>query len=554
MKPISLAAYIQATFRIYDKLGNLVPLELDVGQLAAVNAIEFGYDINKIKSVPSRVPTGIIMNWPRQRFGKTTATAATAASYLILGKHMNIGCISKDEDSCLMFKDRVSQLLHSNPLIDKMLKTRQAKETVDEIHFNDNHFKSHPNSRAIRGNSYNILIADEAAYIDDEHLRDDALPTTFSIGWRWIMLSTPLGSMRTTHFGQCYALGLATRPVICSTCRKEYKIDNFPNVKTYSFDLPSTMLPCNKCGGTKYEFGVGEYSVIPVDALNSKRVSKEEILHQLEIAGNTPLARQEILGEFIDEAALVFREEWLQACTDFSMPNFNPPQPSAYYVMGVDFGKYHDSSSFAITHLKDNKTVLDCLVTKEPSTIALQKWDYDDVREDIIRLAKMYNVSAIAADATGVGDAILETLRNDLRQEGMNVRLLSNKSDRLGYVIGSAQAKTQIIALLESLLSSTRITLPTKTDKEIRKFWEEAFNFSYEITDSGVKYGTQNFHDDRIIAVGLSCWGNTLNKWFSTKNAFAGEYGKYDGNERIQARKVPTSSVTGDWSTGSERV
>ncbi len=554
MKPISLAAYITSTFRIYDKSGSLVPLELDVGQLAAVNAIEFGYDINKIPRVPSRVPTGIIMNWPRQRFGKTTACAATVGAYLVLGKHMNIGCISKDEDSCLMFKDRVSQLLHTNPTIDKMLKQHIGKETVDEIHFNNNHFKSHPNSRAIRGNSYNILIADEAAFIDDEHLRDDALPTTFSIGWRWIMLSTPLGSMRTTYFGQCYAMGLASRPIICSTCLAQYKIEDFPNVKTYGFDLPTDMLPCKKCGNTKYEFGVGEYSVIPVDALNSKRVSKDEILHQLEIAGNTPLARQEILGEFIDEAALVFREEWLQACTNFSMPNFNPPQKGFYYVMGVDFGKYHDSSSFAITHIEGGKTILDCLFTKEPSTIAAQKWDYKDVREDIIRLCKMYNVSAIAADSTGIGDAVLEELRTDLRAEGLNIKLLSNKSERLGYVIGSSQAKTQIISLLESLFTSTTITLPTKTDKEIRKFWEEAFNFSYEITDSGVKYGTQNFHDDRIIAVGLSCWGNTLNKWFATKNAFAGEYGKYDGNERLQARKVPTSCVAGDWSTGSERI
>jgi hypothetical protein len=46
----------------------------------------------------------------------------------------------------------------------------------------------------------------------------------------------------------------------------------------------------------------------------------------------------------------------------------------------------------------------------------------------------------------------------------------------------------------------------------------ELLRFECTVEEGGyIKYGTQNFHDDRVIAFALSLWGNQSSNWYFPK-------------------------------------
>ena len=60
--------------------------------------------------------------------------------------------------------------------------------------------------------------------------------------------------------------------------------------------------------------------------------------------------------------------------------------------------------------------------------------------------------------------------------------------------------------------------LPPRTEPEIDELVTELLRFECEIVEGGyIKYGTQNYHDDRVIALALSLWGNKSSNWYFPK-------------------------------------
>jgi len=558
---ISMVNFIESTFKVIGASGDMENVKLTAAQKAAINAIEFGYDIINVHHPPKVLPKGVLMNWPRGG-GKTFSIACSIAAHLVLENNVRIGATATDEGLAKEIKEIVRSLLASNPNTDALVEKEDVlKIIVRKPGGGRNKFTCHPHSESIRGRHFHILFIDEAAKYDQEILESAVLPTVRRFGRRWIMLSTPRGRINDTIFGRRIVSGITTRPIICSTCGASYpqeKFDGFyfgaPRLPqnldecyNYKFkDVPPPGLPpCEKCGKDIYEYGVGKYSVIFVDPLDYPNKTREEVIEEVREAGNTPLARQEIFGEFIEGVATVFREDWINAAILRGGEGFPFPRQDVFYVMGVDFGKYHDASVICVTHMEGEDVFLDYMTTKSGKDIAGQTLDYKDVRFDIISICRSFNVSVIVADATGVGDPIMEQLKTDLMNEGLgHVLVASNRRNRPGYVIGGAKAKADLVGVLEKLFTSNHIIFP-RNEKEVAELKNELLSFAFEVTRSNVIYGTQTTHDDRIFALALSCWFHFKNKWVPSANSFGGKPEEIIVNPKIEGNYL-TSVLLGD--------
>ncbi len=522
------------------------PVKLSAAQRAGVNAIEFGYDIDRITVPPKAIPKGIVMEWPRG-YGKTVLVECTGGAQLVLEPHAYIGYQGLDDDLGKLIKRHISDLLHSDPACAAQIES----ETVYGIEMkNGAKLDTFAQSETIRGHHFTYLYLDEAAKFKEEIIAGASIYTAQRAGKRWLMLSTPRGGMLDTYFGRKFLQGANTRPVVCRHCKASFDQQHFSGV-IFPPDQPNLpLLPsCPSCGANDWEYGVGLYSVIIIDPWDCPFRTKEEIQALLDAEGNTPLARQEILGEFTRSASTVFREEWLRKCTVDSRRNYLLPNVATYYVLGIDFGKVHDSSVIAVGHQQSEKIYLDYMKTREASKVEGQKWDYEDVKDDINDIIKRLHACGVAPDATGVGDSICDAMARDFKRRGLPARLITNGPKHKGFNMGSNKNKVELVGMLEDALATGTLQLPSPQDPEIDKLWKEMLAFSYELTPTTVKYGTQAAHDDRVVALALMVWGLGQNKWMPGRNVLAGKLGEiHDKHEGLQGRRTSVSLAT-HWSS-----
>jgi len=521
-------AFAEKYFRNPDDVDS--PLILEPGQKNAMDALQFGYPIGYTPKnyVIKSAPKIVVMIWPRQT-GKTTGVACACATILCLIPGVKIGVMGMSEESAKNIIDRIRQFLVNSPF-----KSQMEKNLKMEIIMNHGGYvKAHSTSQGIRGQSYHYLILDEAAQIEDEIIEGAALDTTRKIGKRVVMLSTPKGYRGSLI--KYYTQGLRTRPVICKNCFEEYPQSYF---KTGNFDaiaMAKGLPACENCGyyeedgpmdsvdeelqqrleSKTYFYGVGDYTVISINPFTCSFYSKEEIIAELYRRGNTPLARQELLGEIIPEGQNVFRREWLEACMDDTLQNTMKRKAGINYMMGVDYGKIHDDSVIAVGH-EDRSTkqmVLDYLqIIKSDERGGIE---YQDIKNDIIEVVKFYNPIWIIPDATGMGEPIIEAMERDLRRFGWRGRIYSNKNNRLGFIF-DMKTKPDLIENLVTYFARGKIRIPPEYEWNIDVLVNQLLNFSYEMTQSNyIKYGVQLTHDDAVIALALLIWGQNSKPWIS---------------------------------------
>ena len=114
--------------------------------------------------------------------------------------------------------------------------------------------------------------------------------------------------------------------------------------------------------------------------------------------------------------------------------------------------------------------------------------------------------------------SLVEELKRDLKNLGLSgkCKIFNNKNDRLGFVI-SHISKPELIGNMIALLSRNpqALELPPSSEPEINELTKELLRFECEIMDAGyIKYGTQSYHDDRVISFALSLWGHRRKPWY----------------------------------------
>ena len=479
-------------------------------QKDAIDSIQFGFPLSQYDfSEVDLSPRGAVMVWPRQT-GKTTACAYAAIAFLFIIPNCSIGIISASEKAAKkMFKIIKKILEHSilwNYVVQKTIRVDYIELT------NGNFIEVWPCTENIRGSTYTYLFCDEAGKMEEDILFGAALPTT-THGKRWIMLSTPYGPKG--KFIEYYFRGLESRPIICKACGEKFpqrifNVEHFPNGR-----MPlDEMFPCPLCGAHDYKYGVGIFSVPWVDPWNDGIRSKELVKQLLDENDWTPLARQEYLAEIITDASMVFLAAWIKSCTNPNLKNILRYRRDRDYVAGVDYGRKHDASCFYITHRDERtgKIVLD-FGTSVAGEFDEQR-TYRYIRKKLGNVLRVFDPYWVVADATGLGDPLVEELEEDLkiwRKNGipLKAQLFNNRNNNKGFII-SRTSKPELIGNLIKMFAKGMIEIPPSSEPEIDKLREELLRFECEIIPGSdyIKYGTQAFHDDRVIALALSVWGH----------------------------------------------
>lgn len=486
-------------------------IKLTNSQKDAIDSIQFGFPLRKFDFEEiKKAPKGVVMIWPRQT-GKTTGVAYGVDSLLFIEPGCSVGIIAATEKQSKKLFNKIKKIIKNSILWDYVVKKTLRVDFLELT--NGSYVECWPCTDGIEGSTYTYLCVDEAALMDEEIIFTSAMPTV-THGKRWIMLSTPKGPKG--NFIDYYYRGLETRPIICNACGEKFPqaaftVDHFPNGK-----MPiDQMHKCPLCGAHDYKYGMGIFAVPWVDAWHDGLRKEEDVKRLLDEAGWTPRSRQEYLGEIISDASMVFLGEWIKECTDSKLTNYMKKNREIAYVLGVDYGRKHDASCFYVTHrdVRTGKIVLDFAMSVAGEFDEHRTYRY--IREKLMKVIAFFNPIWVVPDATGLGDPLVEELENDLkflrRSGGMRVqtRIFNNRDNTKGYII-SRTSKPDLIGNLIKLFSTNMVKIPAGTEPEIGKLIEELLRFECDDTPGSdyIKYGTQSFHDDRVIALALSCWGH----------------------------------------------
>lgn len=205
------------------------------------------------------------------------------------------------------------------------------------------------NIDAIRSESFNVVIGDEAARISGEGWQDAVRPTLADADGDEILISTPKGK---NWFYNEYQMGV----------RQENEYMSW---------------------------------TAPTNANPSENIRKAFDLARLRVPERT--FRQEWLAEFVDDGAL-FRNIY-----ELSTLQTQEPEQGKSYVIGVDWGRVSDATVFS---------VLDAKGLKQVYLDRMTDTDYATQRMRLQVLSKKYNNAVVLAESNSIGQPNIEALQS----------------------------------------------------------------------------------------------------------------------------------------------
>lgn len=187
--------------------------------------------------------------------------------------------------------------------------------------------------------------------------------------------------------------------------------------------------------------------------------------------------RQEVLAEFVEGEGSVFRN-----VSAIVRPGKEPPVlPDVPYVLGVDLARHTDFTVIWAGRADTRHGVACDRFRRIP-------WDRQVAR--IADMARKYHDAPVYADATGMGDPVVE----DLAREGLHVQGIHFSKER----------KRRLIDNLAIGIERERLTI-IPHDQTVR----ELHAYEYRQLPSGHQRseGGGGQHDDCVIALALCYWG-----------------------------------------------
>jgi hypothetical protein len=315
-------------------------------------------------------------------------------------------------------------------------------------------FKSGDNPDSLRGFAVNFFIIDEAARIPYESY-ESVLTTVTQTRGRGIVISTPNGR---NWFHQVYQWG------------EKFLANGAPRFLPHQTGCSKT----KGCGCPNID-PHPEWMALRMPTAANPHVPRESIE---EARLNFPERRfkQEYLAEFLDDSAGVFIKIY-----DCMRGTFEQPQEGSGYIIGVDLAKHEDWTVLMVMH-RERKHV-----------VAFERFNRIEWEVQYAKIKDMsdkYNRALCVIDSTGIGDPIVETLRNG----GVPVE---------PYKISSNIAKRQLIEKTRVAIERGKISYP-----QIIPLLHELEHYSMEITPTGVvRYSAPDHeHDDCVIALCLATW------------------------------------------------
>jgi len=286
----------------------------------------------------------------------------------------------------------------------------------------------------IRGYGTDLIIVDEAAFINDEIFREVLSPMLAVEDGMFVLLSTPFG-------------------------KKGFLYEKFDDDSWYTKQVPTSANPL-------------------VD---------DEFINEQERQLTRTQFRQEILGEFVASSDSFFQREELMNCT-----SSNPvQQQSPITYLGADLAAQGADTSVYIC-IDDEGNVFNIeYKTDSPMTESIGR---------IKELDTFYDFSKIVIDSTGLGESVVDQLKEDIGRRVEGFKFTSKK-------------KQSLYNNLKNVLQDGEIQFYfiKGKDKPENKMFRQCLDLTYSYTSSGkvkIKHPSGG-HDDYSDALSLAVWAKS---------------------------------------------
>jgi len=293
-----------------------------------------------------------------RRFGKSKLMAFLLIFLCSTQKNKKYAVIAPFYSNARIIYREIKNYIEKNNILSKLVK-RTVESPYMAIEFKTGctiDFRSADNPTSIRGESYHLVILDEAAFIKDDVVKYVIKPLLLDYDAPLIEISTPNGY---NHFYESYLMGV-----------------NKQN-RHISFKFPSWDNPY----------------------ISNRAI--EEI--KQEVGEDSPVWKQEYCAEFIDDNEAVFKWEYIQQCIDGTINLLKSGEKGHQYVMGVDLAKFDDYTAI---------TILDVGV-KPYKLVYFERFNlmpYSFVADKVKELYQLFNKPQVCIDATGPGAAVIEQI------------------------------------------------------------------------------------------------------------------------------------------------
>jgi len=357
-------------------------------------------------------------------------------------KNTKVGIISRSDDQAKKLMAEIQKLVWNSPQkIDSFVKKdRRSPLSKKEIHFNNGWVKCFAPTDACRGETFDLLILDEAAFVTDEIFADAMEPTVSAVSGKIILSSTPNGQ------------------------------------KGFFFELfdPFDMRKTHEYKRFWYHWQMCENEA-------QKKIIKQKLKHSKN-TGNLKSFEQEYNAKFTVDEEAFFEDQDVERGLDRELTSVYEWRATPCSV-GIDYG--FTKSATCVTVVSRMKRGIQVLfqyahVNFDENLLMDENWEHS-----IPNLMKRYNVQFIVTDDCPMGARTNKQLEN----EGYPIVLFNFRSDQF---VGE---RNRGYYLFRTALRKGEIKYP-----EFRKLMAEMKTLQ-ETRMEGGKYfkvkAPRNYSDDR---------------------------------------------------------
>jgi len=388
----------------------------------------FSYQVRLLEDESKR----IVAVWGRQT-GKTTTIAVKAIYFADTNPGVTVLITAPSLRQSMIMFDRISAFVFSSAY----LRNKVVRATRTLIHFeNGSRIIALPCSEnLLRGYTANMVILDEASWIPEEVITQVLFPMLSTTQGYAIFLSTPWDK---NHFFY-----------------KAFVNPNYSPHKVKSEECP----------------------LITAEFLEEMRANMTREAYLMEYE-----------AEFVEALNSYFTQELIRKCVELAQrfglelyTHLEQGFPEGGYYAGVDFGKLQDYSVLAVVKVEDNYRKLLYLHEFPLGT------PYTNVIGHLVRANEKFHFSGVLVDQTGVGEPVLEEIRNQgVECEGLKF---------------TVQTKENLLSGLKIMMEQGRLAIPYH-----RRLCTQINEQQYSYSKSGHLQFSHpaSSHDDMLWALALA--------------------------------------------------
>ena len=369
--------------------------------------------------------------------GKTTTIAMKALYFVETNSDVTVLITSPSLRQSMIMFDRIASFVYSTAYLRN--KVVRATRTVIQFENGSRIIALPCSENLLRGYTAHLIVMDEAAFMPEEVITQIIFPMLSTTNGSAIFLSTPWGR---DHF-------------------------------FYRAFMDS------------------KYSVHKVKSSECPLI-KPEFLDEMKQNMTDQAYRMEYEAEFVEELSCYFPQDLIRGCVDPALrlvSSLEEQIPEGEYYGGCDFGKLQDYS--VITVLKRNGDNLELIYLHEFPT----ETPYTEVIGHLVSAHRKFQFHNIQVDQTGVGEPVLEELKNqDTPSEGL---------------VFQAKTKEELLSCLKIAMEQKRLRIPYNL-----RLCQQINEQKYAYTKSGhLQFShPEGSHDDMLWSLALAVWAATMRR------------------------------------------